>query len=59
LETKQSGNESLDCVDVVLVSIALVPKFLHQNHIGVTYVKTSNFKMELLKSMPLYFVAMP
>ncbi len=25
---------------VVLVSIALVPSFLHQNHIGVTYVGT-------------------
>jgi hypothetical protein len=32
---------------------------LHQNNIGVTYVKTLNFRMELVRFMPLYFMAMP
>ncbi len=46
-------------VDVVPMSIALVPSLLHQNHIGVTYVGTSNFIMELIIFVPLYSVAMP
>ncbi len=46
-------------VDVVHVYFALVPSLLHQNHIGITHVGTSNFKMELVRPVPLYFVAMP
>jgi hypothetical protein len=46
-------------VDVILVFVAIVPSFLHQNHIGVTYSGTSNFKMELVRFVPLYFMAMP
>jgi hypothetical protein len=46
-------------VDVIHVSIALILNMLHQNHIGVTCERTSNFRMESVRSMPLYFVAMP
>ncbi len=46
-------------VDVVPISVALVPSLLHQNHIGVAYARTSNFKMEPLRFVPLYSVAMP
>ncbi len=45
--------------DVVLISTVHVPSLLHQNHIGVTYAGTSNFRMEWVRSMPLYFMAMP
>jgi hypothetical protein len=46
-------------VDVGPISIVHVPSLLHQNHIGVTYEGISNFRMEPVRSMPLYFVAMP
>ncbi len=39
-------------VDVVLVYIAFIPNLLHQNHIKVIYVGTSNFKMEPIKFVP-------
>jgi hypothetical protein len=45
--------------DVVPIFVAHVPSLLHQNNIGVTYAGTSNFKMEPVRSMSLYFVAMP
>ncbi len=45
--------------DVVLIFIALTPSLLHHNHVGVIYAKNSNFKMELVRSVPLYFVEMP
>jgi hypothetical protein len=31
---------------------------VHHNNVGATYAKTSNFKMELVRFVPLYFVAM-
>jgi hypothetical protein len=31
----------------------------HHNNVGVTSVRNSNFKMELVRYVPLYFVAMP
>jgi hypothetical protein len=46
-------------VDVVLIYVAPTPSLLHQNNIEVTYARTSNFKMEPIRFMPLYFVAMP
>jgi hypothetical protein len=46
-------------VDVVPISVAHVQSLLHQKNIGVTYAKTSNFRMELIWFVPLYFVAMP
>jgi len=45
--------------DVVLVYIAPILSLLHQNHIGVSYASTSNFRMELVRFVPLYYVAMP
>jgi len=45
-------------VDVVHIYVVSIPSLLHQNNIGVTYVRTSNFKMEP-RFVPLYFVAMP
>jgi hypothetical protein len=44
--------------NVVPISITHVPSLLHQNNIGVTYVKTSNFRMEPVRYVPLYSVAM-
>jgi hypothetical protein len=43
----------------VLISIALAPNLFHRNNFGVTYVGTSNFRMELVRFVPLYYVAMP
>ncbi len=43
---------------VVLIFITLAPNMFHHNNVGVTYVKTSNFKVEPVKSIPLYYVAM-
>jgi hypothetical protein len=44
--------------NIVLISIALVPNMLHHNNVGITYVGTSNFRMEPIRFVPLYFVAM-
>ncbi len=46
-------------VDVLPIFVTPIPSMLHQNNIGVTYAWTSNFKMEQVRSMPLYSVAMP
>jgi hypothetical protein len=46
-------------VDVVPISVALVPNLLHHNNVGDTYPRTSNFTMEPVKFVPLYFLAMP
>jgi hypothetical protein len=46
-------------VDVVPIYVTPIPSLLHQNNIGVTYARTSNFQMEPIRFMPLYFVAMP
>jgi hypothetical protein len=46
-------------VDVVPIFIAHVQSLLDQDNIRVIYARTSNFKMEPVTSMPLYFVAMP
>ncbi len=45
--------------DVIPISLALAPNLLHHNNVGVTYARTSNFKMEPTRFVPLYFVAMP
>jgi len=44
--------------DVVPIYVIHVPNPLHHNNVGVTYLGTSNFRMELVKSIPLYYVAM-
>jgi hypothetical protein len=46
-------------LDVVPIFVAPVPSLLHQNNIGVTYVRISNFRMEPVRSVPLYSMAMP
>ncbi len=46
-------------VDVVPIFVTLAPNLLHHNNVGVTYVGTFNFKMEPIRSVPLYFMAMP
>jgi hypothetical protein len=45
--------------DIVPISIVHVQSLFQQNNIGVTYAKISNFRMELVRSMALYFVALP
>jgi hypothetical protein len=45
--------------NVVPIFVALIPTLLHENNIGTTYAGTSNFKMEPIRSMPLYYVGMP
>jgi hypothetical protein len=44
--------------NVIPICVAFVPNFLHHNNVGVNYEGTSNFKMELVRIIPLYFVAM-
>jgi hypothetical protein len=45
--------------NVVPISVALVQSLLHQNHIGISYARTSNFKMEPVIYVPLYSMVMP
>ncbi len=44
-------------VDVAPISVAFAPNLFHHNNVGVTYVGTSNFKMELVRFVRLYYVA--
>jgi len=44
--------------NVVPIFVVDVPSLLHQNNIGTTYARTSNFKMELIRFVPLYSMAM-
>ncbi len=45
--------------DVVPIFVALAPNLFHRNNVEVTYVGTSNFIMEPIRFVPLYFVVMP
>ncbi len=45
-------------VDVISIFVILTPCLLHHNNVGVTYARTSNFRMEPVRSIPLYFVVM-
>ncbi len=45
--------------NVIPIFVAPVPNMLHHNNVGVTYVGTSNFRVEPIRSIPLYYVAMP
>ncbi len=40
------------------IFIDLAPNLFHHNNVGVTYAGTSNFKVEPVRSIPLYFMAM-
>ncbi len=44
--------------NIVPISITLAPNMLHHNNVGITYVGASNCRMEPIRSVPLYFVAM-
>jgi hypothetical protein len=44
--------------DVVLVSIAHAKRLLHHNDVRVTHLAISNLRMEPIRFVPLYFVAM-
>jgi hypothetical protein len=46
-------------VNVIPIFVALAPNLLHHNNVGVIDVRTSNFRMELVRFVPLYYVAMP
>jgi len=45
--------------NVIHVSITPTPSLLHHNDVGVLYPTIFNLRMELVRSIPLYFVAMP
>jgi hypothetical protein len=45
-------------LDVVPIFVTPTTNLLHHNNVGITYVGTSNFRMEPIRSVPLYFVAM-
>jgi hypothetical protein len=45
--------------DLAPISITPTPNLFHHNNVGVTYVGTSNLRMEPIRSIPLYYVAMP
>jgi hypothetical protein len=44
--------------EVVPIFITPTQSLLHNNNIGITNRKTSNFKMELVRSILLYYVVM-
>ncbi len=45
--------------DVAPIFVVFAPNLFHHNNVGVTYVGTFNFKLELVRFVPLYYVAMP
>jgi len=45
-------------VHVVLIFVTHVSNLLHHNNVGVTYLRTSNLRMEPIRSIPLYSMAM-
>ncbi len=46
-------------VDVVSIYVTPIQSLLQQNNIGITYVETLNFRMQLRRFVPLYYVVMP
>jgi hypothetical protein len=44
-------------VDVIPIFVVHVSNLLHHNNVGITYPRTSNFKMEPVRFVPLYYVA--
>ncbi len=45
--------------DVAPNFVTLTPNLFHHNNVKITYAGTSNFIMELVKSIPSYSMAMP
>ncbi len=46
-------------VDVVPIFVPLAPSLFHHNDIGITYPTISNLRMESIRFVPLYSMAMP
>jgi len=44
--------------DVVPIYVALAPSLFHHHNVGITYARTSNFKVEPIRFVPLYSMAM-
>ncbi len=44
--------------NIVPIFVTFAPNMLHHNNVRITYVRVSNCRMELIRSIPLYFVAM-
>jgi len=45
--------------NVIPIFVVHAPNLIHRNNVGVTYVRTSDLKVEPIRSVPLYYVAMP
>jgi hypothetical protein len=41
--------------NVAPIFVALTPNLFHHNNVGATSARTSNFKMELVKFVPLFY----
>jgi len=46
-------------LNVAPIFVAPTSNMFHHNNVGITYVGTSNFRVEPVRSIPLYFVTMP
>jgi hypothetical protein len=44
--------------NVVPIFVAPTPSLSHHNNIGITYARISNFRMEPVRFVPLYYVVM-
>jgi hypothetical protein len=53
-----NGNESLDYGRCSIYFVAHVPSLLHHNNIVIAYGGISNFRMEQVQFVLLYYVAM-
>jgi hypothetical protein len=45
--------------DVILIYVAPTPNLIHHNNVRVTYLITFNLRMEPIRFVSLYSVAMP
>jgi hypothetical protein len=43
---------------IVPIFVIPAPNLFHHNNVKGTYAKTSNFKVEPIRSVPLYYMAM-
>jgi hypothetical protein len=44
--------------DVIQIFVTPIPNLLHHNNVGITYAWIFNLKVEPVRSIPLYLVAM-
>jgi hypothetical protein len=44
-------------VNVVPIYVVHAPSRLHHNNVGIIYLGTSNLRMEPIRFVPLYYVA--